>query len=114
MESKNLWVSIIQNSLHQMNTQKIMTLETQTKKKFVFDTENKKYIYVWEGLVSSGKSDKIVEYFSEERFIAIKYPYAYGNETFTLCFFEKKSLLKKKKVQHKKMSITVYMKKMMK
>ena len=60
--------------------QRIIIIEDQTSKSFLFETEDKKYVYVGGKLFSFETKDNIVEYSSNDGFIDVKYPYAHGIE----------------------------------
>ena len=47
---------------------------------FLFEIEDKKYIYVREKVISFETNDIIVQFSSEHNFHDIKFPYAYGEE----------------------------------
>ena len=47
---------------------------------FLFEIEDRNYVYVGENLVSSETNDKIVKYSSELGFSDSKYPFAYSEE----------------------------------
>ena len=47
---------------------------------FLFEIEDRKYVYVGENLVSSETNDKIVKYSSEVGFNDSKFPFAYSEE----------------------------------
>ena len=47
---------------------------------FLFEIENKKYIHVGENLIRFETNDEIVDYFFEQGFNDVKFPFAYGKE----------------------------------
>ena len=59
-------------------------------KNFLFEIEDKKYIYVGENLFSLETTDKIVEYSSNDGFNDVKYTYAHGIENIYFMLYQKK------------------------
>ena len=81
-------------------------------KKFLFEIEAKKYVYVGETFFNFETIDKRVKYFSEDGFNDLKFPFAYSEKTFTLCCIKNIFPFKNMKIQQEKVSMTVCVKKM--
>ena len=61
----------------------------QNDKNFLFEIEDRKYVHVGEKIFTFGKTDKIVEYSSNDGLNDVKYSYAHGLENMTVGFFRK-------------------------
>ena len=80
-------------------------------KNFLFEIEDKKYVYKGETFLNFETTDKKVKYFSEDGFIDLKFPFAYSEKTFTLCWIKNIFPVKNTKLQQKKVSMTICIKK---
>ena len=78
---------------------------------FLFEIGDKKYVHVGEKIITFETSNKIMKYYSKYGYNDIKYPYVYGKKTFTLCVIKNIFLFKNIKVQQKRMSINICIKK---
>ena len=56
---------------------------------FLFEIENKKYVYVGDNLFSFETNDEIVDYFTEHGNNDVKYTYAYGKENIYFMLHQK-------------------------
>ena len=79
--------------------------------KSLFEIEDKKHIYVGEKVFTFETNDKIVKYSLDLGFNDVKFPYANGEETFTLCYIKNIFLFENMKIQQKKMNISFCIKK---
>ena len=72
-----------------MNTQKIITLEHPNDENFLFEIEDKNYIYVGDKLVSFKTNDNIINHSSKLGHNDSKNPYAYGEENIYFMLHQK-------------------------
>ena len=56
---------------------------------FLFEIENKKYVYVGDKLFSFETNDEIVDYFTEHGFNDVKFPFAHGKENIHFMLHQK-------------------------
>ena len=56
---------------------------------FLFEIENKKYVYVGDKLFSFETNDEIVDYFTENGFNDVKFPFAHGKENLYFMLHQK-------------------------
>ena len=61
----------------------------QTNKTFLFKIGGKKYFYVGERIFSFQTNDEITEYFSEDGYNDVKYPFALSNENIYYLLYQK-------------------------
>ena len=83
----------------------------QTNKNFLFKIEDKIYIYNGERILTFKTDDEITEYFSEDGYKDVKYPFALSNEIFYTCYIKNISLLTNIKIRQWKMNISICIKK---
>ena len=56
---------------------------------FLFEIENKKYVYVGDKLFSFETNDEIVDYFTEHGFNDVKFPFSHGKENIYFMLHQK-------------------------
>ena len=80
---------------------------------FVFENEDEKYVQIGESLVSFEIKYKTVNYSSSLGFNDNKYPFAYSEESIYFMLHRNYITIEGYKIQHKKFSMSICIKKMM-
>ena len=112
MKLKYLLVLIIWMFFSKTNTHKIITLKKTDDEKFLFEIEDKTYIYVGEKLISFEKNDTRLIFFPENGFNDVIFPYAYGENNIYSMLHRKYSPIQENRTStEKKTSISLHIEK---
>ena len=76
-------------------------------KNFLFEIEDKKYIYVGDKVVTFETNDKMVNYSSDLGFNDINYPFAYGDENIYFMLHQKYISIQEYKISTEKKRVSL-------